>query len=170
MQSVLLLNVGFEPLRVIPWQRAVTMLFLGKVEVLEEYEHDIRSVSIKIKAPAVVRLLKFVRIGRRAPPLNRSNILARDNFQCQYCLKDLSFSEATLDHVVPRSQGGTTRWDNVVCCCKRCNKKKGGRTPQEAGMQLLRKPVRADWLPVLSIKLNGKIPSSWHLFLTTGPH
>ena len=167
MQSVLLLNASYEPLRVIAWQRAITMVFLGKVEVVEEYDHHIRSVSIKIKAPAVVRLLKFVKIGRRAPPLSRSNILARDNFQCQYCARELTFHEATLDHVIPRSQGGTTRWDNVVCCCKRCNKKKGGRTPHEASMQLLRRPERADWLPVLTIRLNGKIPTSWHLFLSS---
>lgn len=141
------------------------MFFLGKVEVIEEYEHDIRSVSIAIKAPAVVRLLKFVRIGRKTPPLCRTNILARDNFQCQYCTKVLTSKEATLDHVVPRSQGGRTTWENVVCCCTACNRKKGGRTPSEARMPLQKRPVRPDWLPVLSFKLHGKVPSAWHIFL-----
>ena len=129
MQPVLLLNSSFEPLKVISWQRAVTMFFMGKIEVVEEYEHQIRSVSLVIKAPAVVRLLRFVKMGRKSPPLCRSNILARDNFQCQYCARDLTTREATLDHVIPRSRSGKTTWDNIVCCCAACNRKKGGRTP-----------------------------------------
>lgn len=166
MQSVLLLNTSFEPLKVISWQRAVSMFFLGKVEVLEEYEQEIRSVSLVIRAPAVVRLLSFVKIGQKAPPLSRSNILARDNFQCQYCARDLNTKEATLDHVVPRSQGGRTSWVNIVCCCSSCNRKKGGRTPVEARMALLKKPIRPDWLPVLNIKFHGKVPLSWYYFLS----
>ena len=165
MQSVLLLNTGFEPLKVISWQRAVTMFFMGKVEVVEEYEHDIRSVSLVIKAPAVVRLLRFVKIGRKSPPLCRSNVLARDNFQCQYCAKDLTARDATLDHVVPRSQGGRTSWENIVCSCSTCNRRKGGRTPHEARMALLKKPAKPDWLPVLNMKFHGKIPLVWKHFL-----
>lgn len=165
MHAVLLLNASFEPLRVISWQRAVSMLFLGKIEIVEEYEHNIRSVSVVIKAPAVVRLLKYVQLGRKSPPLCRSNILARDDFQCQYCAKPLTSKEATLDHVIPRSQGGKTCWENIVCCCSVCNRKKGGRTPAEARMSVLKKPTRPDWLPVLTIRLNGKIPISWKNFL-----
>ena len=165
VSSVLLLNSSYEPLRVISWQRAITMFFMGKVEVVEEYEHDIRSVTLAIKAPAVVRLLKFARIGRKAPPLCRTNVLARDNFECQYCGVALGAREATLDHVVPRSQGGKTTWDNIVCCCTTCNRTKGGRTPAEARMLLRSRPVRPDWLPVLTMRLNGKVPLSWQLFL-----
>jgi len=165
MRSVLLLNASYEPLRIISWQRAVTMLFLGKIEIVEEYEHDIRSVSIVIKAPCVVRLLRYVKIGRRSPPLCRTNILARDNFQCQYCSKELTSREATLDHVIPRSQGGKTEWENMVCCCPACNRKKGGRTPSEAHMSLCRRPSKPDWLPVLTFRLNGQIPEVWHTFL-----
>lgn len=142
------------------------MFFMGKVEVLEEYEHDIRSVSIIIRAPAVVRLLQYVKIGMKSPPLCRSNVFARDQFQCQYCGRDLSQKEATLDHVVPRSQGGKTSWENIVCCCSGCNRRKGGRTPKEARMPLRKKPERPTWLPVLHIKLNGKVPGSWHNFLS----
>ena len=167
MQTVLLLNASYEPLKIISWQRAVTMFFMGKVEVLEEYDHDIRSVSLVIKVPAVVRLLRFINIGRKAPPLCRTNILARDNFECQYCARPLTSKEATLDHVVPRSQKGKTSWENIVCCCTNCNRKKGGRTPAEARMLLRKKPVRPDWLPVLTMKLNGKVPISWKLFLTS---
>lgn len=165
MDHVLLLNASYEPLRIISWRRAVTLFFTGKVEVLEEYEHDIRSVSIVIRAPAVVRLLSFVKMGRRCPPLSRPNVLARDRFTCQYCRRGLSSREATLDHVIPKSQGGTTEWENVVTCCPTCNRKKGGRTPKQAGMPLERHPIRPDWLPVLNIRLNGNVPLSWQTFL-----
>lgn len=141
------------------------MFFMGKVEVIEEYDHDIRSVSLIIKAPAVVRLLKFVRLGKKSPPLCRSNVLARDNFQCQYCERVLSSKEATLDHVHPRSQGGKTCWENIVCCCSGCNRKKGGRTPEQARMHLKRRPEKPTWLPVLNIRFHGKIPEPWHTFL-----
>jgi 5-methylcytosine-specific restriction endonuclease McrA len=168
MLSVLLLNTSFEPLKVISWQRAVSMIFSGKIEVIEEYDHSIRSVTLVIKAPAVVRLLRFVKAGKKSPPLCRSNIMARDNFQCQYCSKDLTSREATLDHVKPRSQGGKTSWENIVCSCGSCNRKKGGRTPAEARMLLLKKPIKPDWLPVLNIKFHGKIPLSWKNFLFIG--
>lgn len=166
MQGVLLLNASYEPLRVISWQRAVSLFFLGKVEVVEEYEHEIRSVTLAIKAPSIVRLLQYVRIGRRSPPLSRTNILARDNFQCQYCAVSLTSAEATMDHVVPKSQGGGTSWTNIVCCCKKCNRKKGANTPRQAGMKLSKEPVRPDWLPVLQIKFDGQVPTSWHDFFS----
>ena len=165
MHPVLLLNSSFEPLKIISWQRAVTMFFTGKIEVVENYDHNIRSVSVVIRAPAVVRLLRFVKMGRKSPPLCRSNVLARDNFQCQYCARQLTSREATLDHVLPRSRGGRTSWENIVCCCATCNRRKGGRTPAEARMQLLSKPVKPEWLPVLTIRLNGNIPQSWQTFL-----
>lgn len=168
MSPVLLLSASYEPLRIISWQNAVCLFFLGKVEIVEEYEHDIRSVSLVIKAPAVVRLINFFKAGRRSPPLTRANLLARDNFQCQYCRTELTAKEATLDHVTPRSQGGKTSWENVVCACGTCNRKKGGRTPKEARMKLLSKPVKPEWLPVLNIRLHGKIPSAWFTFLQTG--
>lgn len=165
MQTALLLNSSFEPLRVISWQRAVTMFFLGKVEIIEEYEHQIRSVSFAIKAPAVVRLLSYTKRYKAAPPLSRANIFARDNFQCQYCSIELRAADATLDHVIPRSKGGITSWTNVVTCCTKCNRKKGGRTPNEARMPLKSNPVQPDWLPVITVNLNGNIPHPWKNFL-----
>lgn len=165
MNSVLLLNSSFEPLKVISWQRAVGLFFSGKVEVLEEYDHPIRSVSIVIKAPAVVRLLQFVKIGQKTPPLSRVNVLARDGFICQYCNKRLTSKNATLDHILPKSMGGRTEWTNMVCCCKSCNNYKGCRTPEQAGMKLKRIPQRPDWLPVIRFKLESHVPGSWNLFV-----
>ena len=161
MSSVLLLNSSYEPVRVISWQRAICMFFMGKVEVVEEYDHDIRSVSLVIKAPAVVRLLTYAKIGRRTPPLSRTNILARDGFECQYCGKSLNSREATLDHVVPRSQGGGTNWTNLVTACAGCNRKKGGHTPAQAGMKLRHEPLKPGWLPVLQIGMRGNVPEPW---------
>ena len=165
MESVLLLNASYQPIKVISWKRAVCLWFSGKVEIVEEYEHDLRSVSVIIKAPAVVRLLRYVHISKRKPPLSRANILARDNCACQYCGQRVTSKEATMDHVVPKSRGGGTSWKNIVCCCVRCNRKKGNRTPAEANMPLLNEPVIPDWLPVITVKLNGNVPTSWLYFI-----
>lgn len=165
MENVLLLNSSYEPMRVISWQRAICMFFSGKVEVIEESSNEVHSVSLVIKIPAVVRLLSFVKVRQKAPTLSRANILARDQFECQYCAKQLTPKEATLDHVLPRSQGGRTSWDNLVCCCASCNKRKGNQTPKQANMPLKQKPVKPGWLPVLQIRFNGKIPDSWQYFL-----
>ena len=165
LDTTLLLNASFEPLRVITWQRAITLSFLGKVEVVDTYEREVRSVALAIKVPAVVRLLRYVKLGRRKPPLSKYNLLARDNSCCQYCSITLHKREATIDHVVPRSQGGRTSWDNVVTACNPCNRKKGGRTPSEAGMQLLAKPVQPEWLPVLNVRFHKRLPEAWLIFL-----
>ncbi len=165
MEGVLLLNSSFEPLGVISWKKAVCLFFSGKAEVIEEYERQIRSVSVIINAPAVVRLLKYVRLGRRKPPLSRTNILARDKLICQYCSLELSSKEATIDHIIPRSRGGDGSWKNLVCCCKKCNIKKGSKTLREANMQLIKAPFVPDWLPVLQLKFNGKLPILWKGFI-----
>lgn len=165
MDATLLLNASYEPLKVISWERAITLFFLGKVEVVENYEREIRSVSLAIKVPAVVRLLRFIHIGQRRPPLSRINLLCRDNHQCQYCGIELSYGESTIDHVKPRSQGGGTSWENVVLACQHCNRKKGGRTPQEARMHLKREPVAPEWLPVLNLRIHRQMPEAWLVFL-----
>lgn len=169
MEATLLLNAGFEPLKVISWQRAITLLFLGKVEVVDVYDQEIRSVSVALKMPAVVRLLRYVKLGKRKPPLTRLNLLARDNFQCQYCQRHVSYRESSIDHVIPRSQGGGTYWRNVVIACHPCNRKKGGRTPVEARMLLRKEPIEPEWLPVLNVKLQKRLPEAWLLFFDTDP-
>lgn len=165
MESTLLLNSSFEPIRVISWEKALTLFFLGKVEIIENYDRSVSSVSLVIKVPAVVRLLRFVNLNKRRPPLTRTNLLLRDSYQCQYCAKDLKKESATIDHVIPRSKGGKTVWENVVIACSRCNLKKGGNTPSEANMPLLSSPDAPAWMPHLYIKINTHIPSIWHFFI-----
>jgi 5-methylcytosine-specific restriction endonuclease McrA len=162
----LLLSQGYEPIKVISWQRAISLLFLGKVEVLEEYEHDIRSVTLVIKIPAVVRLLRSFRRHAKPVKFSRVNIYARDSYRCQYCGHKASISELTYDHVTPRSQGGTTEWTNIVTCCYDCNRKKGGRTPKQAGMTLLSQPHQPNWVPAVTIRISLKsMPDAWRDYL-----
>jgi 5-methylcytosine-specific restriction endonuclease McrA len=164
--QTLLLNQGFEPIKVISWQRAISLLFLGKVEVLEEYDRNIRSVNLIIKVPAVVRLLRAFRRHARPVKFSRVNIYARDNYKCQYCGKKASISELTYDHVVPRSQGGSTEWTNIVTSCYLCNRKKGGRTPREAGMTLLAQPSQPNWVPAVAIRISLRsVPEAWRDYL-----
>lgn len=165
MENTLLLNSGFEPIKIISWQKAITLLFLGKVEVVDNYEKEVRSISLAVKVPAVVRLLRYIHLGKRRPPLSRFNLLARDTFQCQYCQTQLSANTATIDHVLPKSQGGTTCWQNIVACCHACNRKKGGRTPHQARMNLRKDPIAPEWLPVLTINFNRNLPNAWLIFL-----
>lgn len=164
-KSVLLLNASYEPMRVISWKRAICLFFAGKAEVIEEYEHQIRSVSLVIQAPAVIRLLSYVKIAQRTPALSRVNVLARDNFKCQYCAVALNSKTATIDHVVPSSAGGASSWTNMVCACASCNRRKGCKTLAQANMKLKTQPVKPDWLPVIRFKLNGNVPDTWIYFL-----
>lgn len=166
MEQVLLLNITYEPLKVIPWKKALTLLFLQKVEVLEEYNREIRAVSFTLRMPSVVRLLRMVKRHRSAVKFSRQNIYLRDRHQCQYCGGKFTTEDLTYDHVIPRSRGGKTEWTNIVTCCITCNRDKGGRTPQEAGMRLVRKPTRPDWLPAMRITIGfTEVPSSWRDYL-----
>jgi 5-methylcytosine-specific restriction endonuclease McrA len=163
----LLLNSTYEPLKVITWERAVTLLWLGKVEVIRHYEREIRSVTFKIRMPAVVRLLRFIRRKRPQVSFSRKNLFARDASSCQYCGQKHDPSDLTYDHVVPRSLGGKTDWTNIVTCCIACNRCKGGRTPEQAGMRLMRHPRRPERLPgVVAITIGlSSAPDAWRDFL-----
>src|SRR3979411_845340 len=143
LEQTLLLNASYEPLKIVHWQKAVTLWCQGKVEVISVYDRDIRGVSISFKLPSVIRLLRYIRIKRRFDyvPFSRANIYARDNHACQYCGEAFSTSELTFDHVVPVAQGGRKDWENIVSSCVTCNRKKGGRPPAEAGMHLFRVPT-----------------------------
>jgi 5-methylcytosine-specific restriction endonuclease McrA len=115
--------------------------------------------------PRVLRLLHYDRVPRQRVRLNRRNIFARDSNLCQYCGKRFATSELSLDHIVPTCRGGETTWENLVCACVRCNVRKGGRTPQEAGMKLVKKPARPKRSPLLTIKLGNPKYASWKTFL-----
>ena len=158
----LLLSQGYEPIKVISWQRAITLLSLGKVEVVEEYQADVRSVSVVIKVPSVVRLLRAFRRHSKPVKFSRVNIYARDGYRCQYCKGRAPLSDLTYDHVVPRSQGGRTTWENIVTCCYECNRRKSNRTPQQAGMKLAVVPQRPTWVPAVTIRVSTtSVPDAW---------
>lgn len=136
-QRVLLLNASYEPLRVITTRRAVTLLVRGKAELVEAGSLPFRSATQTFTAPLVVRLLRYITLPRwHQQPCTRRGVLLRDQLTCQYCGVQPGRTALSLDHVVPRSQGGETRWENVVVACRACNHRKGGRTPEQAGMIL----------------------------------
>lgn len=130
-------------------------------------EHDdwVRAVGYELQAPRVIRLTQCDRMPRQGLRFNRRNVFARDTNRCQYCGEQFPMSELSLDHVVPRSRGGTTTWENIVCACVKCNVRKGGRTPQEARMQLIRHPARPKRSPLLAIKLGNPKYESWKNFV-----
>jgi 5-methylcytosine-specific restriction endonuclease McrA len=164
MEQTLLLNATYEPLKVVHWQKAITLMCQGKVEVISEYDREIRSVSFSFKLPSVIRLLRYIRIKRTIDyvPFSRANIYARDDNSCQYCGEVFPTAELTFDHVVPVAQGGRKDWENIVTCCIGCNRKKGGRTPAEAGMRLIRVPRRPERAPAIRIRVGLRnAPDSW---------
>lgn len=162
----MLLNSTFEPLRVVTWKKAIIMVMLDKVEVIEEYERAIRGIGVSVPLPAVIRLNRFIRRKTPIVKFSRQNLYVRDRGVCQYCGAPFEHKELTYDHVVPRSKGGQTEWTNVVTCCTPCNLRKGGRTPEEAGMVLIRKPKAPIWIPLLTKSLGiDETPSSWKDYL-----
>ncbi|MBN1342813.1 MAG: HNH endonuclease [Phycisphaerae bacterium] len=188
---VLVLNKHYMALRVTSARRAFSLLFREIAEVIDvedgryvsydfeswrevsafhrEFQperHDwVRSVRFSIAVPRIIRLLAYDRLPKADVKLNRRNVYARDRSHCQYCGKRFSTTDLSLDHIVPRSQGGETTWENIVCCCLKCNVRKGGRTPKEAGMSLIQKPVKPRRSPVIHIKLSNSKYASWRQFL-----
>jgi 5-methylcytosine-specific restriction endonuclease McrA len=136
---VLVLNQDYQPLNICRVKRAVVLVMHGKAEVIENGRGEIHAINTTLPVPSVVRLTQFVLRPRLQRKLTRFEVFNRDKFICQYCgqpIKDL-----TIDHIVPRSKGGTHNWQNVVSCCFPCNLRKAGRTPKEAGMKLIRRPL-----------------------------
>lgn len=138
-------------------------------ELKREFEPDgfdwIHTVRFQIAVPRIIRLLGYDKLPRQDVKFNRRNIYARDSNKCQYCGKKFPTTELSLDHVVPKSQGGKSSWENIVCCCVRCNVKKGGRTPLQASMHLITKPVKPKRSPVINIRLADERYHSWKQFL-----
>src|SRR5262245_24233543 len=142
LTRTLLLTPWMAPHKIISWERAVTLLYLGKVVVVEEYEELVRSISVVMKTPAVVRLTRGQATTKQVVRFSRINVYTRDGFRCQYCGERKPMDELNYDHVLPRLLGGQTVWENIVTSCYGCNDRKGSRTLAEAGMKLLRKPFR----------------------------
>ena len=136
-----------------------------RAEEKQPDEDWIRAVHFEIQVPRVIRLLSYDRVPRRSLRLNRHTVLARDGYRCQYCGHRMPAARLSVDHVIPRSRGGQTTWENVVCACLTCNVKKGGRTPKEARMSLVRKPVRPRRSPLLVHKLSNPKYHSWKTWL-----
>lgn len=189
--SVLVLNRSFVAVHVINIRRAFCLLYRTMAEIIHledgqyaNYDFEtwmlssemraaektadqdwIRAVHCEIQAPRVIRLFRYDRVPRHTLRFNRRNVFARDGNRCQYCGEVFSTSKLSLDHVTPRSRGGDNSWENVVCCCLKCNTKKGGRTPREAHMKLIGHPVRPRQNPLLSNRLKTPKYESWKVFL-----
>jgi len=168
ISQTLVLNASLEPIHIVSWQRAIQLLFQGKVEVLEESNKKVRSVKLTIKVPLVLKLINYVPLHKKSHSIKftRTNIFLRDSYQCQYCHKKHTKTQLTLDHVLPIVQGGRKRWENIVTACKKCNQKKGGRTPEQAGLKLKKNPTKPIWLPKERITLQIKYPNEkWKIYL-----
>jgi 5-methylcytosine-specific restriction endonuclease McrA len=169
MDQALVLNSSFEPINVVPWQKAMQMIFQGKVEILEESERTVRTITTSYRLPSVLRLLRYIPLKkkRHIVRFSRDNILVRDRNTCQYCGRIRSSRELTLDHVIPSAQGGKKNWENIVAACLPCNQRKGGRTPSEAGMRLLAEPTNPLWLPNHEITYDLQFaPEKWKVYLS----
>lgn len=161
--AVLVLNRNYQPVHVTNVKRAFSLLYMGIARAIDEQyrlydfdswaalaaaEHEhISTIKRAIRVPRVLVLMAYEYLPKGRVRFSRLNIYARDNDTCQYCAEQLPRVELNLDHVIPRAQGGRTSWENVVCSCIECNLRKGGRTPEQAGMKLLRKPTRPRWTP-----------------------
>jgi len=165
MSQVLVLNATYEPLNVISVRRAVLLLLKEKAEIVEAAGAWLHSEQLALPVPLVIRLVCYVRIPRHfSLPLSRRTVLARDHYTCQYCGERLPKAILTVDHVQPRSKGGDTCWENVVAACGSCNRRKGGRTPDEARMPLLREPRRPRYL-ALTLLEEASAPQVWDKYM-----
>jgi len=188
---VLILNRNYMAVRVTSARRAFSLLYRNLAEVVhiedgeylsydfddwcqisemkrrfEPHKYDwVSTVKFSIAVPRIIRLTLYDRLPKKEVKFNRRNIFARDGNSCQYCGKKYTSSELSLDHVIPRSQNGQTTWENVVCCCLTCNVNKGGKTPKQAHMKLIAKPIKPKRSPTINIKLSNTRYRSWKQFL-----
>ena len=180
--SVLVLNRSYLPIHVTSVRRAFSLIYQGGAKAVDSrYEtfnferwvdrgvapdcDKIGTLSGDVAVPRVIVLTAFDRMPKRHVRFSRINIFSRDGFTCQYCDRRPVRVELNLDHVTPRAQGGRTTWENVVCCCIACNRRKGGRTPEQAGLRLRRKPARPRWTPLMSVAPSKVRYHEWRPFL-----
>ncbi len=166
-RAVLVLNATYEPLNIVPIRRAIVLLLKEKAEIVEAAKAKVRAEHLAIDWPLVIRLVAFVPVPRRLPlPLSRRTVMARDLYTCQYCGGQPGKHDLTIDHIIPRSRGGTTTWENVVTACAPCNRRKGDRLAEEAQMTLMSKPARPRFIAVVLLgEANGH--TVWQKYLTT---
>lgn len=163
--SVLVLNATYEPLSVVSIKRAIVLLLKEKAELLEATETTLRACGIAMPVPLVIRMVYCVRIPRAMTlPLSRRTVMARDQYTCQYCGATPLRADLTLDHVLPRSRGGRSEWENMVVACRACNQKKGNRTPREASMHLARAPRRPRYIALTFLGENNQ-REAWNKYL-----
>ncbi|RLC63428.1 MAG: HNH endonuclease [Chloroflexota bacterium] len=169
--GVLLLNATYEPLRVISTRRAVSLLMRGVAEGVEGVAARLRTPSTVFEVPSVLRLRYYVNVPQRGATWSRRGVLARDDYTCVYCGvrvgerrhgRILTRADFSVDHLIPRSRGGSSTWGNTACACRWCNGRKGSRTPHEAGMRLRWEPKtpRVNYLVV-----SGEVPAEWKVYL-----
>jgi len=178
--KVLVLNRSYLPVHITSVRRALSLLYQDIAHAVDdEYRtfdfaswsalgptaETIGLVNRAIRVPRVILLRTYDRMPRRHVRFSRYNVFLRDQNRCQYCARQLPRAELNLDHVVPRSRGGASVWENVVCSCHRCNRLKGGRTPIEAGMRLLREPFRPQWTPFMAEAYRQRRHAAWTPFL-----
>jgi len=179
--TTLVLNRSYLPIHVTSVKRAFSLLYRGVAKAVDsdyrifafaawldqsiEGHETIGLVRSSIRIPRVILLGSFDRLPRREVRFSRANVFVRDGSTCQYCGSRQPTSQLNLDHVIPRTQGGPTTWENVVCCCIRCNRSKGGRRPEQARMRLRRKPVRPSWTPFVARSLTSPPCAEWRPFL-----
>ncbi|HID33344.1 MAG TPA: HNH endonuclease [Anaerolineae bacterium] len=165
--DVLVLNASYEPLHLVSIRRAVLLLLKEKAELIEATDQMIRAASAELPRPLVIRLRRYIKLPRNlAFPLTRRLVYARDQYTCQYCGGHFSASQLTMDHVIPKSRGGQKTWENIVTACKRCNQKKGNRTPDEAHMHLIRPPYRPRYVALVWLKAPDQRHPAWEKYLT----
>lgn len=184
--QVLVVNRNLQAVHITTARRAFVLMFTDVARALDLawVSHDFESWASlapgadgpsvgtsrgPIRVPRVVQLVTYDRMPRTTIRLTRRNIFLRDGYTCQYCARRGTPRDLNLDHVMPRSRGGPMTWENVVCSCRVCNLKKGGRTPPEANMRLLRRPIRPRWSPVLALAFSPGRPAEWEPFLASLP-
>lgn len=160
----LVLSSGYMPLGTIPWERAFSLVYLGKADAIDFYEKTARSAKSTHKIPAVIRVKTLSKVQTRPVRFNKQNVFLRDGGICAYCMNTISFRKSTYDHVIPKSRGGQTKWDNIVLCCQECNGRKADRTPEEANMTLNLRPFKPAPISALKAfiqKYKSKAPKQW---------
>jgi 5-methylcytosine-specific restriction endonuclease McrA len=180
--NVLVLNKSFLPVQITTVRRAFCLLYAGVAKAVnsqyetfdyeswrhlsvERNEETIGLVDRVIRVPRVILLIAYDRVPKRRTRFSRYNIFARDKNTCQYCGQKFQRHELNLDHVIPRSQGGFSTWENVVCSCHHCNRRKGGKTPDQAKMKLIAPPRKPAWTPPLNLSLQELMRKEWVPFL-----